>query len=600
MAIAKRVSLLALLLLAAAGRTEGRDWNHQGNVLPGDFVRIRGDEVVLLQGTDSVVVKIAELSDEDRAFIASLTRERNWTNSAGKRIIASFVGRDAETVTIQKEGKEFTIPIASLSKSDQFYLDRKHPWTAGATIAPATPPAADATDPPPVVRPQDTASGKPARDASSDGVRIWTRINGRKIRGRFSRMTGQLVRLETDAGEEVVPLGILSPADQALVRKLLDGSAAEGGSPDAALATDDGPPPGSSSVPEAAPAVSEGDTWVLRDGKTVTGRFEKMQGNLVWLVRNPGTSVIPLDHFTDADRRRILAMRPAVGAPGVTPTPYAAGRPKPDSADDAPGADLTAKDPAAEYGAADDSPSVAGTTGETSVWHLRTGETVSGRFVKLNGSSVELDTDGATTSIKASSLEPADFRRALQLHSQQLQQRLAAGRTTPRTDPADPTPSAGSTAYPGTGSTTYPGTGPATYPATEPATYPAPYSGTDTGGYPAASPASPPATDYAASAPSTVPAGPACSECGAPGYVKPGERCPHCGAQKHWSRQLRIGEAPTQFGETPGPSSGRGSSRIRIGGRGLAKLVISIGLLLVSGFVGFLKFLFGSSSHDRV
>ncbi|MBC8355263.1 MAG: hypothetical protein H8E66_25080 [Planctomycetes bacterium] len=428
------------LLVVSAGTCDGREWSQQGRILSGEFERLRGDEVVIRQGSHRVVIAIAELSDKDQAFIASLTKERVWTNAGGKQIVASFLGRDGEHVTIRREGREFTIPIQSLAQSEQFYLERRHPWSA---MVPDDP-VASLKDP---LSAQPEAT-QPEEVVESGRVRVWTQIGGKEIRGRFSRMTGSLVWLHTDAGEKPVPLGVLSKQDQEFVRKLQGDSDAEYQPSESSSTTVDVPSTNETPIPDP-PAASEGDIWVLRDGTSVTGTFQKLQGNLVWLSRNPGVTVLPLHRFTGSDHQRILRLSAAAI---LTPDPLVAPQRVP----------------------------------------ARMSEPISPR-------------------------EP----EAASSH------------------------------------------------------------------------------DTSAAAEKTVNQGTTCSNCGMPGYIRPGERCPHCGKQKHWSQQLRVGEAPTQFGTTPGLGSSDDNDRIRFRPRGLIKLAIAIFAILGTAMAGFLKFLFGSGSTKR-
>ena len=77
---------------------------------------------------------------------AQLAEEyRMWTNTAGKQIEATLVSVDAAARSLKikmKDGREFDVPIASLSPADFEYAKTRY---AAMQAAPATPPAAPAT-----------------------------------------------------------------------------------------------------------------------------------------------------------------------------------------------------------------------------------------------------------------------------------------------------------------------------------------------------------------------------------------------------------------------------------------------------------------------
>ena len=265
----------------------------------------------------------------------------------------------------------------------------------------------------------------------------------------------------------------------------------------------------------------------------------------MWLSRQNAVTVLPLLRFTESDQQRILQMSASVPVPSPKlepePEPVVMTQEAPAATPDPvatlqPKATLTAETQAAMP------------SGQPDVWRLISGETVEGRFITVEHDAVWLSSSRGTTCIMLDDLTTEEWGRAYELHSE-LQH---AGSPLPRMDPAR-------------------------LPAS----------------------VRPQSHEVESASSNITNQRAACSSCGKPADIKPGERCPHCGVQKHWSRQLRIGEAPTQFGSTPGPVGSSGDSQIRISTRGLVRLAILVVVVLGSGIAGFLKLVFGSTSAKR-
>ena len=48
--------------------------------------------------------------------------ERSWTNSGGKKIVATLIEIAGESAVLQMNGNPFKVPIASLSPADQEFI----------------------------------------------------------------------------------------------------------------------------------------------------------------------------------------------------------------------------------------------------------------------------------------------------------------------------------------------------------------------------------------------------------------------------------------------------------------------------------------------
>jgi hypothetical protein len=49
--------------------------------------------------------------------------ERSWTNSSGKTIVATLVEIAGDKAVLQMAGKNFEVPVASLSSDDRKFID---------------------------------------------------------------------------------------------------------------------------------------------------------------------------------------------------------------------------------------------------------------------------------------------------------------------------------------------------------------------------------------------------------------------------------------------------------------------------------------------
>ena len=113
--------------------SHGREWRIGNDRVTGDFERLGDGEIHLRIGDDVKIVSMSELSDRDRGYVNSITRERTWTNQSGKQITAALVARTATSITIRKDSKEFTIQISNLSAIDQERLQKTIPWSDGSS-----------------------------------------------------------------------------------------------------------------------------------------------------------------------------------------------------------------------------------------------------------------------------------------------------------------------------------------------------------------------------------------------------------------------------------------------------------------------------------
>ncbi len=123
---------------------EHRWKNVTGKVIVAKYLRSDDASVTILMSGREIPYALDKLSPESQQLAAKLckmaagdtppekpkksaidlTKEYEWTNAAGKTLIATFVSADAEKVTLNIQGREYPLPLASLSKDSQKQVAR--------------------------------------------------------------------------------------------------------------------------------------------------------------------------------------------------------------------------------------------------------------------------------------------------------------------------------------------------------------------------------------------------------------------------------------------------------------------------------------------
>lgn len=125
--------------------------------------------------------------------------ERTWTDNQGKTLVGKLIEQNGDQITIEADGKRYTLPANRFSAEDQAYLKSI---------------ASSAEDPAPV-----------EADKQKKKIQIversWTDNANRTIKARFVRMNNGLVVLQ-NASVQSVPFYNLSQDDQDYVREVLE------------------------------------------------------------------------------------------------------------------------------------------------------------------------------------------------------------------------------------------------------------------------------------------------------------------------------------------------------------------------------------------
>ena len=149
--------------------------------------------------------------------------ERTWTDTRGKKLTGTLVEQVGDQVTIESDGKKFTLPVSRFCDEDQAYLKSLSPFVdlPPQTTSPEKP-AEPGEAPAKGETPAKEAKKKPANEE-----RMWTDNTNRKIKARFVRMNNGNVVLQ-NASVFNVPFYNLSDDDQTFIREILESRGQEG------------------------------------------------------------------------------------------------------------------------------------------------------------------------------------------------------------------------------------------------------------------------------------------------------------------------------------------------------------------------------------
>ncbi|MBW3598198.1 MAG: hypothetical protein KY475_13125 [Planctomycetes bacterium] len=152
---------------------------------------------------------------------------RTWTNHQGKQIEAEYVRLDGQNVVLLMNGREFSVPLIQLSADDKRYVFQR---VAGvpAEDAPKQPAASESAKPAAAAKAssdEDESDAASRRRGAAEGVariREWSDDQGNTVRAKYIRIHEDNVMLMQ--GRKVVPCPIakLSAEDQDYLRTLLE------------------------------------------------------------------------------------------------------------------------------------------------------------------------------------------------------------------------------------------------------------------------------------------------------------------------------------------------------------------------------------------
>ncbi|MCA9266066.1 MAG: hypothetical protein KDA60_19535, partial [Planctomycetales bacterium] len=224
------IALALTLVLGAMGAhsTFGafptRQWtDSQGRTIRASFVRIHEADVILNRGGKTVRVGVNSLSDVDQQYARAkdLASDARMWQAGGKEIRARYVGSGGGKVQLNSLGREVEIPFAEMVDADRDFV-RMQMEADGQTDELAAVGG-------PLVKPHESETGQgeledtneSLADAGATGIeqpgRTWTDRRGRTIEASLVRVEGGQVVLRANGSEKSVPLASLSGPDQVYV-----------------------------------------------------------------------------------------------------------------------------------------------------------------------------------------------------------------------------------------------------------------------------------------------------------------------------------------------------------------------------------------------
>lgn len=218
------VSTTIMLLVAVTCGTSWaveyseRSWtDDEGRTVSAKLVRVSGSTAILDQNGKVVRAPVNRLSDADQEWIKKvreLNRWREWTMADGSKRRLKFEDKEGDQISL-KEGSE-TVELVLGELSD---VDRALLATVFDTSSEATPPATfGSANPmlrpgvlPPGLRPSDAAM---LNLPGTGEVREWTNVNGKKIEAEYRGVENGKIVLYFKDREWKVPPDQFVEADQ--------------------------------------------------------------------------------------------------------------------------------------------------------------------------------------------------------------------------------------------------------------------------------------------------------------------------------------------------------------------------------------------------
>jgi len=194
--------------------------DNQGRTLQASFVKSDGTIVTINWNGQDVPIPLATLSPESQALAQKLAQTKavapssngmhSWTDTQGRTLQAIFIKADATTVTLNWNGRIVPIPLASLNAVSQKLA--KDLSSSGSKPVAAPEPKSKPTLKPTIVE----------GELSLDAEHNWQSTDGNVITATFISLEGKDVNLGLFSGrrESSVPLSRLSADSQALAKKL--------------------------------------------------------------------------------------------------------------------------------------------------------------------------------------------------------------------------------------------------------------------------------------------------------------------------------------------------------------------------------------------
>ena len=198
-----------------------------GRTLQAKFLQASGTAVTIEVNGQPFDIPLNTLSSESKALATMLQAQQkkpafkqfDWTDTSGRTIQAGFVKSTAQSLTLDVNGNQTTLPLSMFNDASQA-LAEKLGGQAKSTQAQ-------------VPQPSSTTNSSLKIDLSGkldlSIVYPWSNLKGQVLEGTFIELSKESLKIATSAGrrEIAILLGSLSQESLALAKKLKALSLAE-------------------------------------------------------------------------------------------------------------------------------------------------------------------------------------------------------------------------------------------------------------------------------------------------------------------------------------------------------------------------------------
>jgi len=204
--------LFSLFISGVQGQERVYKWTSStGQTVDAEYVKLEGETLTISMNGRPFFFPLSTLSPQSQALAKILATPEgqplpvkdgvyDWTDSSGKTIQAKFVNQVGSTVTIEMNGKPFTLPMARFSPASQ---------ELAKVLAIRSAPKATAK------KPRKTPPRK-------DKPQQWVSSNGQSIEALFVRLSNEVLTIDMKGKVFDLPLSRLSPDSQELARLLAE------------------------------------------------------------------------------------------------------------------------------------------------------------------------------------------------------------------------------------------------------------------------------------------------------------------------------------------------------------------------------------------
>ena len=311
-----------------------------GQKVEAEFVRADQENLTVLMFGQEMSMPLDSLSPFSKALAVKMRNEASnggtsqvpvWTDTQGRKISANFIRADASNITLEMNGKTFTLPLDMLdaqSMRQAFRMSQSANPTPPAT-PPAPQPSRPATPAPSVIpsvttTPANPATPKPAEQPPAaplaqgtdpngtlylDKPQTWISVDGRPLEAYFLGLKGNELSLKLTGGRELfMPLDKFDQNSHKLAQNLKKLKDQDNQKRSQALAKRKN---------MKVPVVSEADldkshAFKNSEGNTVQAKFIEANDERVVIAmsNNPNRRIpLPWEKFSSESQALLEALR---------------------------------------------------------------------------------------------------------------------------------------------------------------------------------------------------------------------------------------------------------------------------------------------------